>query len=713
MRDSISRSIPRPDGRGKATGHAQYIADFNYSDALTARFYRSDFPRGNIKEVYIPPLPDGYWHINHKDVPAEGENKLALIKKDWPAFADVEVRYKGQIIGMICGPDPDEVDKLIGQIRIDFEAVEPAVSLDDSLALKGGPLVGDNNVFTEINLSNGDSEKAFSHGHKIIEGVYETGFQEQLYMETQGLVAWPEGNKVHVHGSMQCPYYVKHAVEEILGHGFDVRAVEATIGGGFGGKEDYPEIMGAPLAVAALKTGKPLRMIFDRSEDMTWTSKRHPSRIKVRTAHDEKGRILAMDIDCMIDGGAYESYSLIVLMRAVFTSTGVYNIPSVNVHGRAMATCTVPSGAFRGFGAPQAIFALEMHMEKCARQFKKESLEYKTPYFLKKGDPTITGGKIRDDVVLDKMISRIEEMSDYNNKRTAYGGQPWKGIGMALFNHGCGFTGDGEQRIIKAKAKLKKNRSGKVEIHTATVDFGQGPRTTFRKVVGKILGIDPIDIDFILPDTDVVPDSGPTVASRSIMIVGYLLQEAAKELKSIWTEGEEQEVLTHYKMPPGMSWDQEKLKGDAYATFGWGVNVCEVEVDPLTWETKVLGAWGVYDVGIAIDERVVNGQIQGGMSQALGYGAMENLTVNSEGMFNQRSMADYMVPTSLDFPRTGADTIDNPYLYGPFGAKGMGEMVHDGGHAAFAAAVEQAVGKDCPKIPLIPETLMEIMNHEN
>ena len=713
MRESISRSIPRPDGKSKAAGSAKYISDFDYGDVLTARFYRSDFTRGNITKVHIPELPEGYWNIDAKDVPSVGENKLALIKKDWPAFADGEVRYKGQIIGMICGPDPDIVNRIINGIKVNFDPIEPAIDLDDSLALRGGPLVGDNNVFADITLDHGDHIKAFKDADTVIEGVYETGFQEQLYMEPQGLVAWSDGDKVHVHGSMQCPYYVKHAVEEILGHGFEVRAVEATIGGGFGGKEDYPEIMGAPLAVAALKTGKTLKMIFDRTEDMAWTSKRHPSRIAVKTAHDKNGGITAMDIDCLIDGGAYESYSLIVLMRAVFTSTGVYNLPAVVARGKAMATCTVPSGAFRGFGAPQAIFALEMHMEKCARKFKRESLEYKTPYFLKKGDPTITGGKIRDDVVLDKMVARIEEMSGYSSKRKKYNNEKWKGIGLSLFNHGCGFTGDGEQRIIKARAKVKKLMDGTIEIHTASVDFGQGPRTTFRKIVGKILGIDPMGIQFILPDTDVVPDSGPTVASRTIMIVGYLLQEASKELKEKWKEGVEQEVLKHYKMPPGMSWDQEKLQGDAYATFGWGANVCEVEVDPVTWETRIISAFGVYDVGVAIDERVVYGQIQGGMSQALGYGAMENLTVDEEGVFKQRKMADYMVPTSLDFPRTGADTIDNPYEFGPFGAKGMGEMVHDGGHAAFAAAVEQAVGKDCPVIPLIPETLMEIMNDEN
>lgn len=713
MKASISRSIPRPDGRAKALGKAEYIADFDYKDALTARFYRSNFTRGILKKVSIPELPEGYWHINHEDVPVDGDNSLALIKKDWPAFVRDEVRYKGQIIGIICGPDPELVDEIIRGIEFEYEAVEAPVSMDDSLALKGGALVGNDNIFADISLGNGRPEREFENAVTVIEGIYETGFQEQLYMEPQGLVAWVENNKVHVHGSMQCPYYVKHAVQEILGEDYDVRAVEATIGGGFGGKEDYPEIMGAPLAVAALKTGKPLKMIFDRSEDLAWTSKRHPSRIRVKSAHDKAGKILAMDIDCLIDGGAYESYSLIVLMRAVFTSTGVYNIPQLKVRGRAVASCTVPSGAFRGFGAPQAIFALEMHMEKCARRFDRESLAYKKDYFLKKGDPTITGGTIRDDVILDKMIRRSEEMSDYSRKRALYKDLPWKGIGMALFNHGCGFTGDGEQRIIKARAKVKKRADGIVEIHTASVDFGQGPRTTFRKVVGSVLGINPMEIHFILPDTDIVPDSGPTVASRTIMIVGYLLQEAAKELKLNWKEGEDQEVIRHYEMPPGMTWDQETLRGDAYATFGWGVNICEVEVDPLSWETKVIGAWAVYDVGVAIDERVVIGQIQGGMSQALGYGAMENLTVDSEGVFRQRSMADYMVPTSLDFPRTAADTIDNPYPYGPFGAKGMGEMVHDGGHAAFAAAVEQAVGKECPRIPLIPETLMEIMKNED
>ena len=271
---------------------------------------------------------------------------MALINNDWPAFATEEIRYKGQIILILAGPDPKVVDALLEKIEVEYEPLEAAVTLDEGLACKGGPMHGEDNIYADLHLVKGDPDTAFAAAARVVEGEYSTGFQEQLYMEPQGLTVWPEeeGRKVVLHGSLQCPYYVKHAVEEVLGDGYKVRVIQATTGGAFGGKEDYPEIMGAPLAVAALKIGKPLRMIFDRTEDMAWTSKRHPSRTRVRTAHDGSGRITAMEFDIIIDGGAYESYSLIVLQRAIFTSNGVYNFPNVKVRGRAVATTTVPSG---------------------------------------------------------------------------------------------------------------------------------------------------------------------------------------------------------------------------------------------------------------------------------------------------------------------------------------------------------------------------------
>lgn len=764
MSSTISRAIPRLDGKSKARGEASYIGDYAHDGVLTARFYRSPFCRGRIRSITVPELPDGYYVVDHRSVP--GSNEVPLIKNDWPAFAVDEIRYVGQIILVLAGPDPVVLDELLGRIEIDYEEQQPAVTLDDALALKGGPIHGSDNLYADLELRRGDPEGVFSSAARVIEGEYSTGFQEQLYMETQGLMVHPdkEAGRVTIEGSMQCPYYVKHALEHVMGEAAAVRVRQATTGGGFGGKEDYPEIMGAPLAVAAWTIGKPLRMIFDRSEDLAWTSKRHPSRTRVRTAHDESGRILALDFEVTLDGGAYESYSLIVLQRAMFTSNGVYSFPNVRVRGRAIATNTVPSGAFRGFGAPQAIFALEMHMERVARELRLQPLTARRPYFVTTGDPTVTGGIIREQVILDKLIDRASELSGFQEKwqryeqerqgrsaagRSASGASrksgtpgagatgpaevtsgrgsaaplaaaglagtpgPLRGIGISLFNHGCGFTGDGEQRIIKGRVKIRKDQADRVEILAASIDMGQGPKTTFRKVVSRILGIDPEEISFENPDTDKVPDSGPTVASRTMMVVGYLLQQAAEGLRDQWKPGESQEVEVGYKMPPEIQWDQDSLTGDAYAAFGWGVNIVEVEVDPVSWELHVTGAWGVYDVGVAIDERVVHGQIHGGMSQALGYGYLEKLEVDERGVFRQASMADYIVPTSLDLPRTGAATVDNPYEYGPFGAKGMGEMVHDGGHAALAAAVSQALGRNCDRIPLSPETILRMVEDEN
>jgi CO/xanthine dehydrogenase Mo-binding subunit len=600
---------------------------------------------------------------------------------------------------------------------MEVDPLPVCINMDDSLAFKGGVIHGEDNIFCRVDQDRGNVDKVFDSAASVVEGVYDTGFQEQFYMEGQGLITWRDGNRIGIRGSMQCPYYVNHSITHVLGlQEEDVRVIVDTVGGAFGGKEDYPEIIGAPLAVASWVSGKPIRMIMDRVEDLSFTSKRHPSRCRYRTALDENGRILGMDVSVDIDGGAYEPYTKIVLMRAVFHSLGVYDIPSFRIRGRGIATNTVPSGAFRGFGAPQSLFGIEMHMEELARRAGVDSLEYKKSFFLKKGDSTVTGGTFRDEIILDKLTARAEKMSGYTEKRARYaadaaagGGGLKRGIAMSFILHGAGFTGDGEQKIIKGEAALKKYADGRVEILCAAVDLGQGARTTFRKVAARVLDLNPYDIIFNNPDTDRVPDSGPTVASRTMMVVGYLVQKAAEELKSIWKEGEEQTVVRKYEMPPGMSWDQDALEGDSYSSYGWGVNVCEVEVDPITWETRVAGAWAVYDVGRAIDEKIVAGQIEGGMNQSLGYGAMEKLEVDENGRFRQITMSDYMVPTSLDFPRTASATVDNPYEYGAFGAKGMGEMVHDGGHAAYAAAVEQAVGQPCPAIPLVPEKLMSIM----
>jgi CO/xanthine dehydrogenase Mo-binding subunit len=634
---SISRSAPRPDGMAKASGSALYVADLGLKEKygnknaveniggvplspeggldeslLHGRFYRSPYPRGKIKKLKLPEVPEGYYIVTAADIPKEngGKNEIPLAAaRDMPVFAEKEVRYIGQIVAVVAGKDPEIVDSIINSIELEIESEEPCTGIENSFSVNTPPVHGKDNVFCRVDLErpgihsseaarkyaaengggassaekqensyNGNERSvdqifaaAEKEGCRIVEGVYETGAQEQLYMEPQGLIAWRENDTLGIRGSLQCPFYVSHAAAHVLGLPLDkVRVIQDTVGGAFGGKEDYPEIMGTPLAVAAWVTGKPVRLIMDREEDLLYTSKRHPSRCVYRSAVSEDGRILAMDIQIDLDGGAYETYSKIVLMRAVFTSLGVYNIPAYRIRGRALATNVPPFGAFRGFGAPQSLFALELHMEDIADSLGIDSLELRKKHFVKQYDPTVTGGVFREPVVLDKMLEKIEEMSGYTEKRRNYSSMRGsdksgmlKGIGISFILHGAGFTGDGEQKIIKGEVTLHKTKDEKVEILCAAVEMGQGPQLTFRKVVSRVLGIPLDNVIYNYPDTSVVPDSGPTVASRTMMVVGFLVQKASEDLKEKWKKGREISVTRKYEMPPGMQWDQEKFYGDA------------------------------------------------------------------------------------------------------------------------------------------------------
>ena len=695
----ISEPLARLDAWEKASGETRYIADEKVENLNYGRFYRSPIPRGRIKRTILPELPRGYYAVDYRDVP--GENCVAMIQKDWPAFAEDEVRYIGQIILLLVGPDRDVLDRLIKDIRLEAEEVPAFYTIEEAQTAEAPPLVGEDNLYADYHLAAGDPEGAFAKAREVVEQTCETGFQEHIYMEPQGILGWWDEKlkQVSITGSLQCPYYVKHASQVVLGAGeADVRVTQAPTGGAFGGKEDYPEIMGAPLAVAVKKLKIPILIIFDRLEDIGFTSKRHPGKIRFRTALDEGGRIIGMDIDTQINGGAYESYSCIVLQRAIFHALGAYSIESVKVRGRAWATNTVPSGAFRGFGAPQALFAIETHMNELARRRGEIPGTFKRGYFARKGDTTITNGIYKDEIILPRMFDRIDKISGYSRKAEDYGKVPFRGIGISVFNHGCGFTGDGEQKIIKAKVKLRRDAEGRVEILTANVEMGQGILTVYRKIVASQLGIPPGEIIHTNPDTNRVPDSGPTAASRSTMVVGYLLEGAAREMKSRWQEPGVLEVEGNYQLPPGITWDQETMQGDCYPSYGWGINVVEVEVDPATYEVETLGIWAVYDVGVPIDRAIVEGQIEGGMIQGLGYGYLEKLEVEN-GVFRQGTMADYTIPTSMDFPATVSEILDNPFKYGPSGAKGAGELVFDGAAPAFTGAVENALDRAMPRIP--------------
>lgn len=708
MKNDISVPIKREDVSEKLLGTACYIGDMKLKDMLYAKTLRSTEARARLISIKYPEMPLGYFVVDRKDVP--GKNIIKMIIDDQPYFAEDTVNYIGEPISLIVGKDKAIINELIAKTKIEYEKIKPIFSINESIETIT-PIYGVNNNFAEYRLKKGDMKEARAKAKYICEDTYETGYQEQFYMEPQGVIAEYRDGKATIYGSIQCPYYVKNAVVECLGCEPDmVRIVQATTGGAFGGKEDYPSLLAGQAICAAIKVNKPVSLLLERDEDLEVTTKRHPSRIKIKSFIDESHKILGLEAEIVLDAGAYAGLSGVVLQRAMFAIAGVYNIENIKVKGRAIATNKAVSGAFRGFGSPQAFFAIEMHMENIAKKLRIDPLRFRLDNILKQGDKSTTGGVFRDKILLQEMVARVMEMSNYTEKKNSshlYGNKKCRGLGLSMFFHGCGFTGNGERDHIKGKARLIKDEEDSVEILIANVEMGQGAGTTMRKIVSRALDIPINRVLYRNPDTDRVPDSGPTVASRTTVIVGKLVYDAAMELKAKWQPGILQQAEVEYKYPEGYQWDNDSFSGDAYTSYSWGVNVIEVEMDTITYESEIKGVWAVFDIGKPIDDRNVKGQIDGGIVQGLGYGGMEVME-NVSGRFKQRSSADYIIPTAVDIPTIQSELMCEPYLGGPFGAKGLGELSLVGSPIAYAMAVEDALGIRINSIPIRPEFLMEV-----
>lgn len=684
---NISRSVVKKDHAPKMEGRSIYVCDVDKHGILCGKMLRSKYARAKLLAVNVPELPDGYFYVDRNDVP--GDNNVNIVMDDTPVYARETVEHIGEPIGMVCGPDEAVCEDILSRITVEYEELEPMLDLRKA-----------DEVFFNYEYEKGDIDKAFAEADKIYEEEFETGYQDQTYLETQGMMAEPEeGGRMYVHGSMQCAYYVHGAVMRALGCGpADVHIHQDVTGGGFGGKEAFPSILGCQVAVAAKKCGKPVRCVFDRREDLEFTSKRHPSLCTYKVAVKD-GKVTAMDIDVKFNGGAYTTLSAVVLQRGIICADGVYNIENLHVHGRALKTNTTPCGAYRGFGAPQTFFAVEMMMDHIAKDLGVDTLEFKEAHMVKQGDATSTSGKYHFPVPLPAMIDEVDKACDLRHKHKEYAkpqtGRYRKGIGFSMHFHGAGFTGSGERDLIKAVARLRKYKDGTVEILASNGEIGQGLRTTFPKIVAHELNLPLEKVFYDHPDTSRVPDSGPTVASRSLMTVGELLRRAAIKLRSEWKDGEDQIVEEKYTEPDFMiPFYLDKFRGDAYPTYAWGVQAIEVEVDTYTGISKILGAYASFDVGTPMDYNIVMGQMEGGFLQGIGYASTEFMNYDSKGRIRNNSFSDYLIPTAVDVPVLNCQLHVEEYPFGPYGAKGAGELPLVGAPGAYVEAVEQALGGD-------------------
>src|SRR5437868_8714499 len=538
----VGVSVPRKEGRDKVTGQAQYVDDMVLPNMLYGATVRSEIPRGRIKRITFGPgiAWDEFMIVSAKDIP--GKNCVALIADDQPCLAEQYINHPEEPILLLAHSDRHELPKAINAISIEYDVLPAIFTMEESERCSE-IIWGADNTFKMYVIEKGDVESVWAKADYIVEGEYTTGAQEQLYIENNGMIAvFDPGNGITVWGSLQCPYYVHKALMNLCNLPAEkVRVVQVETGGAFGGKEDYPSMIAGHAALLAIKSGRPVKIIYDRMEDMTATTKRHPSRTRHRTAVTRDGRILGGEIQFTIDGGAYETLSPVVLSRGAIHAGGPYYWPAVRIQAKAVATNVPPHGAFRGFGAPQSIFAMERHMDEIARVLQISPIEIRRRNLLKPGQTTTTGQIVSEETNLDKLLNRALALADYDSKKSRFESEnprnsKKKGIGIASFLHGAGFTGSGE-RYLSSLVGVEALSDGRLRVLVSSTEFGQGTNTVLCQIVAETLGLAFDDVLIAQPDTNQVPNSGPTVASRTAMVIGRLVQSAAIGIRGTLTSG--------------------------------------------------------------------------------------------------------------------------------------------------------------------------------
>jgi CO/xanthine dehydrogenase Mo-binding subunit len=732
----VGSSVPRKEGRDKVTGAARYVDDIRLPGMLYGATVRSKIARGKIKRITFSPEIDWdeYVIATAKDIP--GKNCIALILDDQPCLADGIINHPEEPVVLLAHPDKHALARAVEGVMIESDPLPSIFSMEES-EKRTEIIWGTDNTFKTFLIEKGDVDRVWADADFIVEGEYFTGAQEHLYIENNGMIAvFDSVAGITVWGSLQCPFYVHKALMALCGLPEDkVRVVQTETGGAFGGKEEYPSMIAGHAAILAMKSGRPVKIVYDRLEDMVATTKRHPSRTRHRTAVSKEGRILGGEIDFTIDGGAYATLSSVVLSRGTIHAGGPYFWPSVRIRSKAVATNAPPHGAFRGFGAPQSLFAMERHMDRIAYVVGLPPQEVRRRNFLQPGQTTTTEQGIREPINLSALLDKSLAHAGYEEKRAKFAlgnktSSLKRGMGIAAFLHGAGFTGSGE-RYLDSLVGIEGTAEGTARILVSSTEFGQGTNTVLCQIAAETLGIPYEEVSIAQPDTTTVPNSGPTVASRTAMVIGELVRSAAiglkqtlqldGTLKESYTSAEFGEAcrkyvedkgvlrsLARYTSPEGIYWDDVKYKGEAYAAYAWAVYVAEVSVDVTTCAAKVEDFVALQEIGKVLHPVLAKGQIIGGVAQAIGLALYEKV-LWQEGRMTNGQVTNYIMPASCDLPAIRVIFEEGGNPHGAYGAKGIGELPMDGPAPAIVNAIRDALGIDFDSIPLLPEDIFDAM----
>jgi len=758
----IGKGVFRVDADGKVRGQTRYLNDNAIKGLLHGVVVRSPVAHGILKS--ITPDPAFNWKgitiATAQDIP--GENVVHMHDRTMPLLAEIggEIQYRGEPVAVVAANTIERATEAAKKIQIHITKRPALLTLQEAVKIfKKTPKKLD--TMKEQAIVKGSIKKGFAAADDIIEAEYWAGHQEQLYLENQGLIVFPQKDgSIHVDASLQCPYFPVHELNDPLALRPDqIRVRQTPIGGAFGGKEEYPTMLTGYAALPAMKSGKPVKITYERNEDILFTPKRHPVWVRYRTGFKKDGTLTAIECDYILDGGGYMTISDVVMFRGILHCALAYRCDNITIRGKVARTNSFPCGAFRGFGAPQAIWGLESHMDAIAKRIGKKPHAYRLQIHARPGDCTPTGqildGENGSTECLQLAIKRsrfADKLKTVSRGRLRKGQKKFQGIGMSFFGHGAAFTGDGEAKFkAKGRVELARLEDGKpgINIRVSSTEMGQGVHTVFTQITADALSLDPARVRFPMADTGLVPNSGPTVASRTTMVVGNVVYRASLDLKekleafasSQYFKGKHAKLRNsmlvakgckpvpfakvaakmiaeqgqisgffEFALPSSIHWNQEKFTGDSYPGYSWSTNVAEIEIDPLTCELTVKRVTATVDTGRVINPLSAKGQVEGGLTQALGYAIMEKMGTGKDGLIDAARLQTYIIPTALDIPEYDVKFVEYPYSFAPPGAKGLGELPMDGLAPAIANAVEAAIGKRIRTIPITPEAIFEALH---
>ncbi|MCF7858792.1 MAG: xanthine dehydrogenase family protein molybdopterin-binding subunit [Candidatus Cloacimonetes bacterium] len=712
-------SVRKFDSKPKINGSWKFLDDYQSEDMIYGNIIYSKCHHGIIKDIHFPNdfNISEFTFVYAKDIP--GENIVPEPVSDQLFLAVNEVFHYGQPIIGVAHPNKVTLTNFIKKIKIDYEELPAIIDIKECLDNEknhfGREITIDHRTRDEI-------QNSWIRHHN----VYYMPHQEQAYLEPQGVIAEydKQDGIIFVRITAQCPYYVKSGVESMMGSAVNDVVIETSegIGGAFGGKEDFPSLLAGICSLLSYKSGKPVKIVLDREDDIKITTKRHPARIEIESYTDPATKkIEKIDIDYRLDAGAYQTLSPVVLARGVLHTAGGYGFPDSFIRGRLFRSNTPPNGAFRGFGAPQGFAAMEAHIDGIAAEMDITTIELRKANIFNNGDEFPTTQKVTEENLID-CFNKVLEISDYQKKLKSYA--QWnknhkdkKGIGVSLGFHGGGFTGNGE-KTLNSEIKVVLEKNAEVKIFVANTDMGQGAHTTLAQMFCEAIDHPFEKTKVQLPNTSKTPNSGPTVASRTIYIIGNLLKQLALELKKKYKFDKlESYIIEHnsefplelrknYIQPTSVFFDEESYRGIAYKDYSWAACVNEIYFHADTYQIELIESWNVLDIGRVVNEQIALGQAEGGILQGLAYGLSEFFY--KPGFGRMSGFTDYTLPTTLDIPKIVIEFIHTDSVT----AKGLGEIPMDFPAPALRNAFLNATGIIIDEYPLTPEVIYKTIKEQ-